>query len=158
MNAALFTTFVILNILNVIIQTVKSLATVKCSKGIAALVNAIAYGLYTVVLVYMTCDLPLLTKAAVVAACNLVGVYVVKDMEERIKKDKIWKIEATVPNSDAEALFEDCTTNRFSFNNVETDKWTIFNIFASTKEETTRVKQILTAHNAKYFTSETKEV
>ena len=39
--------FIILNIINVVLQTVKSLATVKCGKGVAAIVNALAYGLYT---------------------------------------------------------------------------------------------------------------
>ena len=76
MNWELLFTFIILNIANVIIQTVKSLATVKCSKGVAAVVNAVAYGLYTIVTVYMLCDLELYLKASIVALCNLVGVYV----------------------------------------------------------------------------------
>ena len=45
MNTELLITFIILNIVNVIIQTVKSIATIKCGKGCAAAVNAIAYGL-----------------------------------------------------------------------------------------------------------------
>ena len=57
MNTELLIIFIALNIVNVIIQTVKSLATVKCGKTVAALVNAIAYGLYTVVVVYIVCDL-----------------------------------------------------------------------------------------------------
>ena len=77
--------FIVLNILNVIIQTVKSIATVKCGKTTAAIVNAIAYGLYTIVTVYMMCELDLWLKAAIVAACNLVGVYVVKLLEEKLK-------------------------------------------------------------------------
>ena len=47
--------FILLNIANVIIQTVKSIATIKCGKGLASVINAIAYGLYTVVVVYMVC-------------------------------------------------------------------------------------------------------
>ena len=39
--------FIVMNILNVIIQTIKSIATIKCGKTVAALVNALAYGLYT---------------------------------------------------------------------------------------------------------------
>ena len=72
MDWKLFWIFVILNIINVIIQTIKSIATVKCGKSMAALVNAIAYGLYTVVVVYMVCDLPLWLKVTVIAVCNLV--------------------------------------------------------------------------------------
>ena len=39
--------FIVLTILNVVIQTIKSIATIKCGKWAAALVNAVAYGLYT---------------------------------------------------------------------------------------------------------------
>ena len=70
----LLITFILLNIANVIIQTIKSIATIKCGKGIAAIVNAVAFGLYTIVTVYMLCELPLWWKAGIVAACNLVGV------------------------------------------------------------------------------------
>ena len=83
MDTKLLITFIILNIFNVIIQTVKSLATVKCGKSVASVVNAIAYGLYTIVTVYMLCDLDLWLKALIVALCNLVGVFVVKFFEEK---------------------------------------------------------------------------
>ena len=52
--------FIVLNAINVVIQTIKSLCTINCGKTIAALVNALAYGFYTVVVIYMVCDLPLL--------------------------------------------------------------------------------------------------
>ena len=80
--------FIILNIMNVVIQTAKSLVTVKCGKGVAAAINALAYGLYTIVVVYMMCDLPLFLKAFIIAMCNLVGVYIVKLIEEKSTKDK----------------------------------------------------------------------
>ena len=35
--------FIVLNIFNVILQTVKSICTVKCGKTVAAIVNAVAY-------------------------------------------------------------------------------------------------------------------
>ena len=88
--------FIILNIVNVIIQTVKSLVTVKCGKGVAAAINALAYGLYTIVVVYMMCDLPLLLKAFIIAMCNLIGVYIVKLIEEKSTRDKLWKVEMTI--------------------------------------------------------------
>ena len=100
----LFVIFVVLNVLNVIIQTVKSICTIKCGKVGAALINALAYGLYTIVLVYMSCELDLWTKAIVVALCNLIGVYVVKLIEEKMRKDKLWKIELTVKADTAESL------------------------------------------------------
>ena len=107
MNTLLLT-FIILNILNVIIQTVKSIATVKCGKTAAAIINAVAYGLYTVVTVYMMCELELWLKALIVPLANLIGGYVVKLLEEKARKEKIWKIEKTNPREEAEQMIEDC--------------------------------------------------
>ena len=53
MNNTLLWVFIGLNVANVIIQTIKSIATIKCKPMSAAVINAVAYGLYTVVLVYM---------------------------------------------------------------------------------------------------------
>ena len=83
MDTKLLLVFIVLNIANVIIQTVKSIATVKCGKVSAAVINAVAYGLYTIVTVYLMCELDLYLKAGIVALCNLVGVYVVKLIEEK---------------------------------------------------------------------------
>ena len=89
-----FVIFVVLNILNVILQTVKSLLTTKGGKYSASIMNAVAYAVYTVVLVYMTCELSTVSKALIVGGCNLVGVYIVKSIEEKKQTRKIYKIES----------------------------------------------------------------
>lgn len=156
MTKLLFT-FIILNIANVIIQTVKSLCTVKCGKVVASITNAIAYGLYTVVIIYTVCDLPLVTKAIVVALCNLVGVFVVKLIEEKSRKDKLWKVEATVLKSKAEEMAELIELSGIPFNYCDTvGKYSIFNIYCKTQEQSIAIKEILKQFNVKYFVSETK--
>lgn len=158
MNEKLFITFVILNIVNVIIQTVKSLATVKCGKVVASIVNAIAYGLYTVVVVYTVCDLPLWLKVVVVGLANLVGVFIVKLIEEKSRKDKLWKIECTIPQENAYYLAIELK-NQVPFNYIENvGKYAIFNIYCSTQEQSKTVKLILNEYNAKYFVTETKNL
>ena len=52
MNEQLLILFICLSIVNVVIQTANHIITVKCNKYVAAVSNAIAYGLYTIVLVY----------------------------------------------------------------------------------------------------------
>lgn len=156
MNWNLFLTFVVLNIFNVVIQTVKSICTVKCGKGVAALVNAIAYGLYTIVTVYILCDLDLYLKAGVVAACNLVGVYVVKWAEEKSRKDKLWKVEATVNPIEGNAIKDFCETNNIPFSYIDIEKYVLFNFYCATQKESALVRTVLNEHNAKYFVSESK--
>jgi uncharacterized protein YebE (UPF0316 family) len=151
----LFWIFVILNIINVIIQTIKSIATVKCGKSMAALVNAIAYGLYTVVVVYMVCDLPLWLKVVVIAVCNLIGVFFVKWGEEKARKDKLWKVEATIPHEWTGAVHFDLKD--VPHNYVENvGKYTLFNFYCATQKESAKVRDILAQYEAKYFVSESK--
>ena len=157
MNTKLLILFITLNIVNVIIQTVKSLATVKCGKTVAAIVNAVAYGLYTVVVVYTVCDLPLWLKVVVVGACNLVGVFCVKWGEEKARKDKLWEVRATVYESYTESLHHDLESANIPHNYIPNiGKYTIFNIYCETQAESKRVKNLLDYYKVKYFVSESK--
>lgn len=152
----LLITFIILNILNVILQTVKSLCTVKCGKLTASLVNAVAYGLYTVVIIYTVCDLPLFTKALVVAVCNLIGVYIVKLIEEKARKDKLWKIEMTVPKCDKDIADGVLLKAEIPYSYIDINKYYIFNIYAENQNQSLIVKELADNISAKYFVSETK--
>ena len=149
--------FIVLNIANVIIQTVKSIATIKCGKAVAALINAVAYGLYTVVTVYMLCELNLGLKALIVALCNLVGVFVVKLIEEKTRKDRLWKVEATVLRGYTKSLHSDLDRADIPHNYLENvGKYTLFNIFCATQKQSAKAKEIMAKYEAKYFVSESK--
>ena len=148
--------FIVLNIVNVILQTVKSLATVKCGKVAAAIVNAVAYGLYTIVLVYTMCDLPLMWKAGIVALCNFIGVYVVKLIEEKARKDKLWKVEMTLPPEHAEKVHAMLQLVGVPHNYINIEKYVLFNCYCATQAESARVKTIANDFEAKYFVSESK--
>ena len=159
MDWTLLLIFIGLNIANVIIQTIKSIATVKCGKGVAALVNAVAYGLYTIVTVYLMCELSLGLKALVVALCNLIGVYVVKWAEEKARKDKLWKVEATVLRGYTQSLRSELDRADIPHNYLENvGKYTLFNIFCTTQAQSAKAKEIMAKYEAKYFVSESKNL
>lgn len=150
--------FVLMNILNVIIQTIKSIVTVKCGKTTAAIVNAIAYGLYTYIMVLTMCELPLLIKCIVVAGCNFIGVWLVKWGEEKARRDKLWKVEATVLPGKAEWLISRLTEQHIPFNYIDVEKYVIFNIYCATQNESSIAKAHLDVANARYFVSESKNL
>lgn len=150
----MLTTFIIFNILNVIIQTVKSICTVKCNKWVAAIVNAVAYGLYTYIIVLTNADLDLFIKIGVVASANLIGVFFVKLVEEKSQKDKLWKVEATVLNKFANALEFDLRD--VPHNYVPVGKHTLFNFYCSTQKESAKVKRIVEQYGAKFFVAESR--
>lgn len=157
METKLLVLFIVLNIINVVLQTVKSIATIKCGKVMAGIINAVAYGLYTVVLVYTMCELPLMWKAAIVALCNFVGVFVVKWIEEKARKDKLWKVEATVLRGYTQELHQCLTEHDIPHNYLENvGPYTLFNVYCATQEQSKFAKLALDGHFAKYFVSESK--
>ena len=157
MDWNLFWIFVVLNVVNVVIQTVKSIATIKCGRVSAAIINAVAYGLYTIVLVYTVCDLNLWLKAVVVAVANLIGVYIVKLIEEKKRKDKLWKVEATIPKEHTDELHYELKVRNVPHNFIEdVGQYTVFNIYCNTQKESTIARVLLNQYHAKYFVSESK--
>ena len=155
MATKLLILFIVMNVLNVIIQTVKSIATIKCGKTAAAAINALAYGLYTYIIVLTNCELPLLAKCLIVASANFVGVWVVKFFEQKARKDKLWKIEVTIPTEYTTAVDFDLQTVPHSYITIS-NKHTLFNFYCATQKESAKVKDIVGQYGAKYFVAESK--
>ena len=152
---SLFIIFVVLSIINVVLNTFKTTITVKGGKLAAALINAVTFFVYTYVIIYTSCDLPMFLKASVTAIINFVGVYAVKWFEEKARKDQLWKVEATIPAKYTEAVHFDLKD--VPHNYIEgIGKYTIFNFYCATQKESAKVKDIINQYEAKYFVSETK--
>lgn len=153
------TLFIILNIANVIIQTIKSIATIKCGKTVASIVNAVAYGLYTYVVVYMNCDeLSLFWRAVIVALANLVGVFVVKYVEEKKRKDRLWKVELAVPFGKADSTAELIGDNEIPFNAVLVGEWVMFNTYCETQKQSSKMAEIAKIMGGKISAYESKPI
>ena len=93
-------------------------------------------------------------KAGIVAGCNLVGVWLVKYFEEKARKDKLWKVEATVRHAYKEEILQKLPFIPYSY--IEIGKHDILNFYCATQEESRAVKEVLTFYEAKYFVSESK--
>jgi hypothetical protein len=162
MNLELLILFIVLTILNVIIGSAKSIVTVKGTKLAAASLNAVAYAINTLAVFYTADDqLDLLPKIIIVTVTNFIGVYIVKFVEEKKTKDRLWKIECTVAASIAETIEELLTENKIPHKRVEgldygTTQCTIFSIYAKTKEQSKRVKGLLKNYKVKYFIVESQ--
>lgn len=149
--------FLALNVVNVVIQTVKSIVTINGGKMSAAVINAVTFFIYTFCVVYMNADgLGLVWKALIIGVINFVGVYVVKLIEEKSRKDKLWKVEATVSREVALDLVRKLKANDLPYNYVDIEKYYLFNVYCATQAQSAKVKEVLNSYNAKYFVSESK--
>ena len=88
--------FIILTMANVILSTAKSLITINGDKWSAAFANAITYGVDTYLIFFTALDgVELWQKALITFICNFVGVLLVKVVEEKLRKDRLWSFQAT---------------------------------------------------------------
>ena len=149
--------FVALSIVNVVFSTIKSIVTIKSGPWVASIVSALYYGYYNIVLIYTVADFPLWQKVVVTAGCNLVGVFIVKYGEEKARKDKLWKVELTVPTEYKNAVDFDLRTIPHSYIELS-DKHTLFNFYCATQADSAKVKAIANQYEAKYFVAESKNL
>lgn len=148
--------FALCTAVNVILSTIKSILTVKGGKLSASFINALTYGFYSYVIVLTSADgMPIWLKMAITAICNFVGVYLVKWIEEKARKDKLWKVELTVPTKYTNIIDFDLHDVPHSYIKLS-DKHTLFNFYCATQKESAKVKSIANQYEAKYFVAESK--
>ena len=149
--------FIVLSIVNVIFSTIRSIATIKGGKMLASLTSGGYFAFYNVMLIYTVMDFPMWQKCIITFGCNVVGVWIVKYLEMKMQKDKLWKVEATIPSNYTDKVAEALALCNISYNNFGTAGGdTIFNIFCETQAQSLDVKNILKIYKAKYFVSESK--
>ena len=147
--------FILLSIVNVIFSTIKSIVTITSGPWIASLISALYYGYYNIVLIYTVADFPLWQKVAVTAGCNLVGVFIVKYGEVKTRKERLWKVELTVPTKYKNAIDELGVPHSY----IElSDKHTLFHLYFATQADRAKVKTIANQYEAKYFVAESKNL
>jgi hypothetical protein len=149
-------TFTLLSIVNVVFSTVRSLVVNNGNKVWASLLSGAYFAFYNIMMQYTVADFPMLEKCAITFICNVVGVFVVKWGEEKARKDKLWKVEATVKPCEFEAIKTYCAGADLPFSYIDIDKYILFNFYCATQKESAIVRDLLDRHNAKYFVSESK--
>ena len=148
--------FCALSFINVVIQTVKSLCTVKCSTFISACINALAYGIYTYVIIFMNSDgLPMWSKALITALANFSGVYMANALFNKLfTKEVLWKVEVTLDTIDAPNFIESLQANNLKYLTTGyNDDIISYTIFCPTKKDSHNLRMIMPS-SAKYNISE----
>lgn len=150
--------FIICTAVNVILNTVKSILTVNGGKMSAAVINAVTFGFYTYIVILTANDgLGTFPKMVITAVVNFIGVYIVKLVEQKMRKDKLWKVEFTVHSEKREQVKKMLSNAGISHSAISVSpNWTLISCYCETQKQSLAVKEIVTAYNAKYFASETK--
>lgn len=159
MNYEFLIVFVGLSIVNVVFSTIRSIVTINGNKIVASLISGGYFAFYNVMMIYTVADFPMWQKCIITFACNVVGVFCVKWGEEKTRKDKLWKIEATVYEPYTKSLDRALKNADIPHNYIENiGKYTVFNLFCETQAQSKKAREILDHNKAKFFVSESKNL
>lgn len=142
------------SLINVILNTFKTIIMYKKNIISSANINAITYGFYTVIVVLMAGTMPLWIKIVATAVTNWIGVCISMKILKKFEKDKLWLVKSTISKKYADCVKELLNDTNVPFSYIDIDKYMIFDCYCATQEDTTKVAEIFKAHDGKLFASE----
>ena len=141
--------FTLATIVNVSVSTIRSICTIKCGKWLSALTNAICYGFYPLIVMLTAKDtVDIVTNMCITAVANFICVWIIKYVEEKARKDKLWRIDLTIPAE--ETAFIHRKLADIPHNYIECGPKTVFNCYCATQKESAEVKTLAVAIGGKY--------
>ena len=150
--------FIICQLINVALNTAKTIIMHKEEKISSSIINAITYGFYAIIVVMTASALPLWITILITAITNLIGVYGSMWLLERFKKDSLWEITATTDRQYLDEIREYLNLCKIPHNynlidNYENTK-IVFRIYSENQKQSIETKYILDKCNAKYIVHE----
>lgn len=151
--------FFILQLVNVILSTIRSIVMVKANKHISAIVNAVSYTFYNGIVKLLTAQemsIILITTFAT----NIIGVYIANFILEKMRKEKLWIFNATFKdkniNIDTIVQMFESAKIKFVYNEIIQNKLYTMQIFSYTQKDSELIKEILKNFEVKYYITEAK--
>ena len=146
--------FTVCSLVNVILSTMKTILTVRSTKVVASVINAVTYGFYAIV-VKQLASLDLTITVIVTIATNLIGVYLSMWIMDKIKKDCLWKISVTTKDKSIVKKIENFDIE-YTLSPIQYKKETYYSIeiFSKNQKDSTIIKNILNEYKVKYNVTE----
>ena len=146
--------FTVCSLVNVILSTMKTILTVRSTKIVASIINAVTYGFYAIV-VKQLASLDLTVTVIVTIATNLIGVYLSMWLMDKMKKDCLWKISVTTKDKSIVKKIENFDIE-YTLSPIQYKKETYYSIeiFSKNQKDSTIIKNILNEYKVKYNVTE----
>ena len=151
--------FFIINLINVALSTIRSLTTIKSSKLVASITNALSYGFYAAIIKLIT-GFPISTVVIVTIIANLIGVYFSIWLYDKFKKDRMWKITVLANEKDSFTIThrlkhleekEEVTLVHHIQSVYANDLTNEFTIFAKSQKESAKVRWLIDGLDVRYY-------
>ena len=150
--------FFVCSLINVILNTIKTIIMHKEKKISSTIINAITYGFYAIIVVMTASALDLWITILITVVANAIGVYGSMWLLESFKKDSLWEITATIDNDITKATY---LNYHFEQDNIKynatallNDKGIVYHIYSENQKQSVIIKDRLNRVNAKYIVHE----
>lgn len=149
--------FIIATIINVTLSTIRSLCTIKGGKWLSAIANAINFGFYPLIIMLTAKGtVTIIANMAITAIVNFICVWIIKLVEEKARKDKLWMIRGTIPKEYCEITKQALTNKNIPFLYIDINKYIVFESFCETQKQSQEVIDIYKTFKGKMFATENK--
>lgn len=146
--------YILLQSVCVVTSTIKSVILIKGSKTAAVLLNTLHYIINAGVtyLIGRAAELDIWTILITATITNLVGVWAGLTITDKMRKEQLWRISATVKAEHYAALITDLKNAEIKFVTFETDwdKVKLIDIFSNGKAQSSVVRQLFKQYDIKY--------
>lgn len=146
------TLFFVLNLINVVLGTMRSILTVKSTPFISMVINTVSYTFYSGI-VKLVSGQDMAVVLITTALTNIIGVYIARFILDKCRKDKLWRITATIPNSLSGEI--ELLTKKLGEKDIKSVVYVgegvkLIDIYSKTQGESIVVKEILEPLKVKY--------
>ena len=98
----------------------------------------------------------ILVNMAITAITNFICVWIIKFVEEKARKDKLWLVKITVKPNYLEAIKTELKNKNVSFTYYNVEKYIVFDTYCETQAQTIFVTDICKKYDGKMFATENK--
>lgn len=143
--------FTICQLINVALNTAKTIIMHKEEKISSSVINAVTYGFYAIIVVMTASALPLWITIVITALTNLIGVCGSMWLLDRFKKDSMWEIHATVDFEYIGYVADELDALEVDYIDFKTTCGKeVFHIYSRSQADSKAIKEVLDSYGAKY--------
>ena len=144
--------FIILQVINVILSTIKSIVMIKGSKWGAIIANTVYFGVYTAVLKQISAIDNLALLVIITMLANFFGTWVGIVITDKLRKADLWIVKTVIRIGYAKDYKKALNEAGIKYISYQTtwDEYTAIDIFSESRTQSKKIKEILVKFKVKY--------
>ena len=144
--------FIILQVVNVILSTIKSIVMIRGNKWATIIANTIYFGVYTAVIKQVSNIDNLFLLISITMAANFIGTWVGINITDKIRKADLWTIKTVIKVERLKEYKKALNEVGLKYISYKTtwDEYTAVDILSESRTQSKVIKEILEEFNAKY--------